>query len=179
VLVRATDRDALHTLMTALSDNQRLGVDAQTEAKYYADMTSSGLPLEALGMFVAAIMAVGSAFGAMNTMYAAVARRGREIATLRALGFSRFSILRSFFAESVLLSLFGGLLGCLLTLPLNRITTGVGSFTTFSEVAFNFHVGVAAIAVGLVFAASIGAVGGFLPAWAASRRNLLVAMRES
>ena len=85
-------------------------------------------------------MAVGSSFAAMNTMYAAVARRSREIGTLRVLGFSRGSILFSFFLESVLLSALGGLLGCLLVLPLNGITTGIGNFITFSEIAFNFRV---------------------------------------
>ena len=78
-------------------------------------------------MFVAIIMAVGSSFAAMNTMYAAVARRAREIGTLRVLGFSRGSILLSFFLESVLLSALGGVLGCLLVLPLNGLTTGIGN----------------------------------------------------
>ena len=81
---------------------------------------------------VAIIMAVGSSFAAMNTMYAAVARRAREIGTLRVLGFSRGSILFSFFVESVLLAGLGGLLGCLLVIPLNGVTTAVGN-TNFSE----------------------------------------------
>ncbi len=97
-------------------------------------------PLQALGIFVSIIMAVGSSFAAMNTMYAAVARRANEIGTLRVLGFSRGSILFSFFLESLLLSVLGGLLGCLLVLPLNNVETGIGNFITFSEIAFNFRV---------------------------------------
>jgi ABC-type antimicrobial peptide transport system permease subunit len=148
------------------------------EQDYYANMTSSGTPMEVLGLSVAVIMAIGSGFGAMNTMYAAVARRGREIGTLRSLGFSRKSILVSFMFESVLLSLAGGIIGCLIALPLNGLTTAVGSFQTFSEIAFNFRVGASAILAGLGFAAIIGALGGFLPALAASRRDLLQSLRE-
>jgi putative ABC transport system permease protein len=86
---------------------------------------------------VAIIMAIGSSFAAMNTMYAAVARRSREIGTLRVLGFSKGSILTSFLLESVLLSALGGVLGCLLALPLNGITTRIGN-SSFSETAFAF-----------------------------------------
>ena len=120
-------------------DDRRLNVTAITEKAYYASQTSAAAPLQFLGMFISIVMAVGSSFAAMNTMYAAVARRAREIGTLRVLGFSRGGILFSFFLESLLLSVLGGLLGCLLVLPLNNITTGVGSFVTFSEIAFNFE----------------------------------------
>src|SRR5229473_571845 len=95
----------------------RLNVSALSEKEYYARQTISALPIQFLGIFVSVIMAVGSGFAAMNTMYAAVARRSQEIGTLRVLGFSRGSILLSFFLESVLLSVLGGLLGCLLVLP--------------------------------------------------------------
>ncbi len=86
--------------------------------------TNSAAPVQYLGVFIAIIMAVGSSFAAMNTMYAAVARRAKEVGTLRVLGFSRGSILTSFFLESLLLSLLGGAIGCLLVLPLNNVTTG-------------------------------------------------------
>lgn len=161
-----------------IADDQRLGSNVVGEKAYYARMTESGLPLQILGFFVATIMAVGSAFAATNTMYAAVARRAREIGTLRALGFGRFAILRSFVFESVCLSLVGGILGILLALPINGLTTGVGNFTTFSEVAFQFRVDAKAIAFGLAFAALIGAIGGFLPAWSAARVDVVRAMRE-
>jgi ABC-type antimicrobial peptide transport system permease subunit len=114
----------------------------------------------------------------MNTMYAAVARRAREIGTLRVLGFSRGSILFSFLIESMLLALLGGLIGVLLTLPLNGVTTGIGNFVTFSEIAFNFHVGPKTITMGLIFAMLMGAVGGLFPALMAAKKEILIALRE-
>jgi putative ABC transport system permease protein len=179
VLVRATDAGAADRLIDQIKYDRQLDATALPEQEYYANMTTSGVPLQVLGTFVAAIMAVGSAFGAMNTMYAAVARRGREIGTLRSLGFSRRSILASFMAESVALSILGGIIGCVLAWPLNWVTTGIGNFETFSEIAFNFRVGPLAIAVGMGFAATIGLVGGYLPARAAARRDLLTALREA
>lgn len=179
LLVRLQSESAMPALKKTIEDDQRLGSSVMSEKTYYANMTSSGAPLQVLGFSVAVIMAVGSAFAATNTMYAAVARRAREIGTLRALGFGRWAILRSFIAESVCLALIGGLLGVLIALPINGLTTGVGNFVTFSEVAFKFRVGPAEILDGLLFAAFIGAIGGFLPAWAASRNNIVANMREA
>jgi len=178
VLVRADTPADLKNLIDNIKSDRQLNATALKEQDYYASMTEAGAPLEVLGIAVAVIMAVGSGFGAMNTMYAAIARRGREIGTLRSLGFSRISILMSFMFESIVLSLLGGVLGCLLAVPLNGLTTGVGNFATFSEVAFQFRIGVMAVVVGLTFAAVIGALGGFLPALAASRRDLLQSLRE-
>ena len=178
VLVRATDRVALNALINELKADQRLNVMAVPETKYYNDQTASAVPVQALGTFVAAIMAIGSIFAAMNTMYAAVARRAREIGTLRVLGFSRGGILTSFFLESLLLSLIGGVLGCLLVLPLNNLTTSMGSWTTFSEVAFNFRVTPQIMLVGVVFALIMGVFGGLLPARMAARKEILTALRE-
>ncbi len=168
----------LASMRKTVDDDQRLGVQLLSEKDYYGRMTQSGAPLQALGFSVAVIMAVGSAFAATNTMYAAVARRTREIGTLRALGFGRWAILWSFMLESICLALLGGILGVLIALPVNGFTTGVGNFQTFSEVAFKFQIGPGAIALGLGFAALIGAIGGFLPAWAAAKKNVIVAMRE-
>ena len=130
------------------------------------------------GTLVAFVMAVGSSFAAMNTMYAAVARRSREIGTLRVLGFSRGSILASFLIEASLLSLAGGVIGLVLALPLNGVTTGIGNFNTFSEISFNFHIGPAAALKALGFALAMGLVGGLLPAVMASRKEILTALRE-
>ena len=137
----------------------------------------TGLTL--LGIFVAIIMSIGSSFAAMNTMYASVARRAKEIGTLRVLGFSRGSILISFLIESLLLALLGGLLGCLIALPLNGVTTGVGNFETFSETSFNFRVGPESMLVGLLFALVVGAIGGLFPAASAARKEILTALRET
>lgn len=179
VLLRATDEATVPALINSLNDDRRLGVDAQTEKSYYEAQTSSGALLQYLGIFISIIMAVGSSFAAMNTMYAAVARRAREIGTLRVLGFSRGSILFSFLIESLLLSALGGLLGCLLVLPLNNITTAVGSFVTFSEIAFNFRVSPQIMAAGLAFALVMGALGGLFPARMAARKEILTALRDA
>jgi putative ABC transport system permease protein len=178
VLVRAADSVALEPLRHAIDGNRRLGATAVTEQAYYERMTAAGRPLELLGIVVAAIMALGSGFAAMNTMYAAVARRAREIGTLRTLGFSRGSILLSFLVESVLLSILAGILGSLLALPLNWVTTRVGSFVSFSEIAFRFHVGIGEVVTGVMFAAVLGVFGGILPARAAARKEILSALRE-
>jgi putative ABC transport system permease protein len=178
ILIRAQDEIAADALVKRISSDQRVNVSAQTEKSYYDAQTSSGLPVTILGIFVSVIMAVGSSFAAMNTMFAAVARRAREIGTLRVLGFSRGSILVSFFAESVLLSMLGGLIGCLLVLPLNGVTTGVGNFSTFSETSFNFTVTPLIMLVGVSFAVLLGAIGGFFPAHSASKKEILNALRE-
>lgn len=178
LLIRTSSPDALATLSDKIKNDQRLNAAVITEKDYYAGMTSAGEPLQVVGFSVAVIMAIGSAFAATNTMYAAVARRSKEIGTLRALGFTRSMILRSFALESVFLAVLGGIAGVCLALPLNGITTAVGSFSTFSDISFQFRVGPQAIAAGLVFAAVIGMIGGFLPAWSASRRDVIQAMRE-
>jgi putative ABC transport system permease protein len=177
-LVRAVDLSSVSALVNSIKDDVRLNEDAIPEKEYYDRQTSAGAPLQAMGIFVSLIMAVGSCFAAMNTMYAAVARRGKEIGTLRVLGFSRTSILFSFFLESLLLSIIGGLLGVLLVLPLNNVTTGITSFFTFSEIAFNFRVSPAVILTGIVFALFMGALGGFFPARSAARKEILTALRD-
>jgi putative ABC transport system permease protein len=130
-------------------------------------------------MFVAIIMAIGSSFAAMNTMYAAVARRSAEIGTLRVLGFSKLGILISFLIESLLLSLLGGIIGCLLVLPLNNFTTGIGSFITFSEFTFDFRITPGIMLTGIAFALVMGALGGLFPASSAARKQILTALREN
>jgi putative ABC transport system permease protein len=177
-LVRAVDAAALQALIRDISDDRRLNCSAQTEIDYYAGQTQTGRPVQYIGMIVAIIMAVGSSFAAMNTMYAAVARRAREIGTLRVLGFSRASILLSFVVESLLLSLVGGLLGCLLALPLNTVTAALGNITTFSEIAFSFRVTVGIAATGIGFALLMGVLGGWFPARQAARKEILTALRE-
>jgi putative ABC transport system permease protein len=177
ILLRATDPMGLSALVNSTNDDRRLNAVAIPEPEYYASQTSAGAPLEFLGIFVAVIMAVGSGFAAMNTMYAAVAKRTREIGMLRTLGFSQGSIRLSFLLESLLLSFFAGVLGCVIALPLNLVSTGVGSFVTFSEITFNFHVGVEPILAGQMFALLLGALGGFFPARSAARLEILAALR--
>jgi putative ABC transport system permease protein len=178
ILLRATDPVTVAALVNALNNDQRLTVSARTETSYYEAQTKSGLLIEFLGFFISIIMAVGSGFAATNTMYAAVSRRAREIGTLRVLGFSRGSIMLSFLGESLLLSVLGGILGCLLVLPLNGITTGISNFTTFSEVAFNFRVTPVIMLTGVGFAMILGAMGGLFPARSAAKKEILTALRE-
>ncbi len=177
-LVRATDELSRNALINDLKADQRLNVDARTEKDYYAQQTVSAIPIAALGMFVAVIMAIGSSFAGMNTMFAAVARRSREIGTLRILGFSKGSILIAFFLESLGLALIGGLVGVVLVLPISNVTTAIGSFTSFSEISFNFQVTPTLIAAGLAFALIMGALGGLIPAYLASRKQILNALRD-
>jgi len=177
-LIRASDDVARQALINDLSTDPRLNVKAQTEKEYYAAQSNSGMLISFLGTFVATIMAIGSCFAAMNTMYAAVARRAKEIGTLRVLGFSRFSILSSFLIESVALAILGGLIGILLVLPLNNLSTGIGSFVTFSEIAFQLRVSPSIMLTGLIFAIIIGAFGGLLPAANAARQQILNALRQ-
>jgi putative ABC transport system permease protein len=177
VLLRATDPVAAKALINDIANDQKLNLDAISEKDYYEAQTNSGVVIESLGIFVSIIMGIGSSFAAMNTMYAAVARRSSEIGTLRVLGFSRGSILFSFFVESILLAALGGLVGCLLVLPLNGLTTGIGNFATFSEIDFNFRVTPQIMALGVAFAMVLGALGGLFPARSASRKEILVALR--
>jgi putative ABC transport system permease protein len=177
-LLRATDEVSAQALINELTNDRALNVDATSEKAYYESQTASGAPLQILGTIVAFIMAIGSCFAAMNTMYAAVARRAPEIGTLRVLGFSKAGILTSFFLESVVLSLIGGLIGCLLVLPLNNFQTGIGNFVTFSEIVFEFRVTPAIMAVGVFFALVMGALGGLFPAASAARKQILTALRS-
>jgi putative ABC transport system permease protein len=178
VLLRARDTASVPALANSLNDDRRLNAFAQTERGYYERQAAAGDSLRMLGLFVSAIMAIGSGFAAMNAMYAAVDRRTREIGTLRVLGFSRASILLAFLFESVLLALAGGVLACVLVLPLNSISTAVGNSVTMSEVAVNFRVDTAVLLAGMGYAAMLGIAGGLLPARMASRREILAALRE-
>ena len=177
-LLQASDPVGKAALIRDLSDDQRLNVDAIGETDYYERQTRSAAPVQFVGIFVAALMAIGSSFAAMNTMYAAVSHRSREIGTLRVLGFSKGEILLSFLMESLVLAALGGILGCLLVLPLNNLSSGIGSFTTFSETTFQFRVTPAIVGVGMLFAGFMGAIGGLFPASNAARKEILVALRS-
>jgi putative ABC transport system permease protein len=176
--LRATDAVSAQALKNRVSDDQRLQLDGALETEYYAKQTSSGNVIRYIGWVVAIIMAIGSSFAAMNTMYAAVAYRSREIATLRVIGFSRPSILTSFVFEAVLLSLLGAIVGILLMLPFNGMTTGTQNQTTFSEVVFSLQMTPRVVGWAVAFAVVMGLVGGIAPAWHAARRDILAALRD-
>ena len=178
VLVHATDPVAAQALKNRMNDDQRLRLDAFLEPDYYAEQTKSGAPIQFVGTVVAFVMAVGSCFAAMNTMYAAVAYRSREIATLRILGFSRPSIITSFVIESILLALVGAALGLILMLPFNGLTTGTANAMTFSETVFSVRITLGVMITAILFAVTMGLFGGIAPAWHASRREILAALRD-
>jgi putative ABC transport system permease protein len=123
-------------------------------------------------------MAIGAVFGALNTMYSAVAERGREIATMRALGFGGPAVVFSFVIEALLIALVGGLIGCLVVLPLNGLTTGAMNLQTFSHLAFAFKITPELLVKGVLFALVMGLVGGLLPAVRAATRPVAQALRE-
>jgi len=177
-LIRATDPVAADALKNRVSDDQRLKLNGMLETDYWAKQTSSGNPIKFVGMIVAVIMAIGSCFAAMNTMYAAVAYRSREIATLRVIGFSRPSILTSFVFESVMLSLLGALVGIILMLPFNGMTTGTNNPVTFSEAVFSLRMTPGVVGSAIVFAVVMGLFGGIAPAWHAARRQILASLRD-
>jgi putative ABC transport system permease protein len=179
VTVHLTSPDSFNTLKDSLTTDPRLNVDVIREIDYYAKQSTVMTRLiTILGGFVAAIMAVGAIFGALNTMYSAVSERGREIATMRALGFSTFNVLLSFLFEALLISFAGGILGCLVVLPLNGWTTNTMNFQTFSNIAFAFKITLDLLLMGIVFALVMGVLGGFFPAIRAATRPVAVALRE-
>jgi putative ABC transport system permease protein len=178
-LLEATDEVTAAALRKSLEGDRRLNVTVLSEKEYYDAQMISATPLRFLGFFVCIIMAIGSSFAAMNTMYAAVARRATEVGTLRILGFTRGSILLSFILESLLLALVGGVIACIIVSPLNNVTTGLGNFITFSETSFNFRIGPEVMAIGLLFSLLLGAAGGFLPARQAAKKEILTALREA
>jgi len=178
--LRLTNPALLASFDKDLRANPRVQLQLDSEPKYYEDLAGpTAGALLGLAAFVAVIMGIGAVFGAMNTMYAIVAQRTREIGTLRALGFSRFSILVSFVLESVLLALIGGVLGCLLAFTMNGYTAGTGQTQSFSEMAFAFRITPPVLVFGMVFAVVMGFVGGLLPAFRASRMPITRALREA
>jgi putative ABC transport system permease protein len=178
VMVRAESVATRDGLANRIAAEQRLKLEAKPETVYYDEQTSAGAPIRGLGMFVAIVMGFGACFGGMNTMYAAVAVRTREIGTLRALGFSKGSIMTSFVIESVIIALIGGALGCLLALPVNGIATGTMNFRTFSELAFSFQITPDLVLTAMIFAGVLGLLGGLLPSRFAARMPITKALRE-
>lgn len=179
VTVHLASPDSLQQFKDAVSSDPRLNVDVSREIDYYSKQSTRLTSLiTILGGLIAFIMAIGAIFGALNTMYSAVAERGREIATMRALGFGGPSVVFSFVIEALLIAFVGGLLGCLVVLPLNGLTTGAMNLQTFSHLAFAFKITPELLVKGVIFALVMGFVGGLLPAVRAARRPVAQALRE-
>jgi putative ABC transport system permease protein len=180
LVVRMKDAADIPTLDKWIRAQPQMQLQAVSERKYYEDQAGPlASILRSLATVVAFIMAVGAVFGAMNTMYAIVAARTREIGTLRSLGFSRRAILFSFVVESVFLAIIGGVVGCLLAFPMNGFSTGTGQTQSFSEIAFAFRITPAIMMSGMVFATAMGLIGGLLPAFRAARMPITSALREA
>ena len=179
ILLRpSADAGVVAALTNRIESNRDLSVRVLPETEYYKEQTSTGAPIQFLGSFLAIVMSIGAVFSAMNTMYATVGARIREIGTLRVLGYKRRAIYVSFMIESILLALLGGALGCAFALPLNGIATGTLSWNTFTEVAFEFRITGELLAKGMAFALIMGILGGLLPARLAARKPVLDALRS-
>ncbi len=179
VTVHLTSPDSFQQFKDAVTSDPRMNVDITREIDYYAKQSTTMTRLiTVLGGLVAAIMAVGAVFGALNTMYSAVAERGREIATMRALGFGTWNVILSFLFEALMISFVGGIFGCLAVLPLNGLTTNTMNFQTFSNLAFAFKITLNLLLLGVLFALVMGVLGGLLPAIRAASRPVAHALRD-
>ncbi len=180
VVVRMKDPAAIPELDRWIRAQPQMQLQALSERRYYEEQAGPlARALRGLATFVAVVMGIGAVFGAINTMYAIVSARTREIGTLRALGFSRRAILASFLIESVLLATVGGAIGCLLAFPMNGYTTGTGQTQSFSEIAFAFRITPAIVLTGMAFAVAMGVLGGLLPALRGARMAITSALREA
>jgi putative ABC transport system permease protein len=180
LVLRMKDPAAIPELDRFIRAQPQMQLQALSERQYYEEQAGPlARVLRGLASFVAIVMGIGAVFGAINTMYAIVAARTREIGTLRALGFRRRSILAAFLIESVILALAGGVIGCLLAFPMNGFSTGTGQTQSFSEIAFNFRITPGIVVIGLVFAMLMGLVGGLLPALRGARLPITSALREA
>jgi len=178
ITFRLKDPAAFAEAQRSLQADKRMTVDVHRESAFYAQQSQllSNI-MSFLAIVITAIMAVGAVFGAINTMYAAVASRAPEIAVLMTLGFKPWTVLVSFLAESAFIALIGGILGCLFALPINGIVTGTTNWSSFSEIAFSFRITPLLLGVGIAFAVLMGVIGGFFPALRAARLQVVQALR--
>jgi putative ABC transport system permease protein len=177
--VHLTSPAAFNQFKDSITSDPQLNLEVEREVDYYAKQSSAMTQLiTVLGGLVAAVMAIGAVFGALNTMYSAVAERGREIATMRALGFSSWNVILSFLFEALLISFIAGIIGCVVVLPLNGMTTQTMNFSTFSNIAFAFKITLNLLVMGVIFALAMGVLGGLLPAVRAALRPVAVSLRE-
>jgi putative ABC transport system permease protein len=178
VTLRLDSPSKFDAFRATVESDKRLGLEALIETNYYEKQSEgTSLFILALGIIISIFFAAGATFGAVITMYAAVAQRQREIGTLRALGFSRFSILFSFLLESCLLALAGGLLGAAAAFCLGFVKISMMNFATWQEISFSFDPNPVVLAVAVLFAIGMGVGGGILPAWRAARVSPVEAMR--
>ena len=179
VNLRARDAAAKEALVKRIRDDEQFNLKVIDEEQYYEDQLEASSFILIVGYLIAGFLTIGAMFAAANTMYAAVASRGREIGTLRAIGFRRRTILACFLLESVLLCLLGGALGCLATLPLNGLSTGTANWATFSEITFEFRFGLNVLLWAISMSVAMGLLGGLFPAIRAVRLRITDALRQA
>jgi putative ABC transport system permease protein len=178
VIARLRAPEDFPAFKALLEGDPRVRVQVLREPEYYEKQSRVVTTLiTVLGSLVAAVMALGAVFGALNTMYSAVSERSREIAVLRAIGFGGGAIVLSFFVEALIIAFAGGVVGCLAVLPVNGITTGTINWQTFSHLAFAFRITPDLLLLGMGFALLMGAVGGLPPAIRAARANVAHTLR--
>jgi putative ABC transport system permease protein len=180
VSVRLNSPAVFQAFKDALTSNPQLNVQVIRQSDYYVQQSEAVTRLvTTLGFLIAFLMAIGAVFGALNTMYSAVAARTREIATLRALGFGGGAVVVSLMLESVLLALLGGVIGgCLAYFAFNNFHTSTMNFQSFSQITFAFRVTPELLLRGIIWAALIGIIGGLFPAIRAARMPIAAALRE-
>ena len=178
VLIRCASPEALTRLKNVIQDGKQFNLDARPTLTYFSDQNIGGKMIKSFGFVLAIVLGIGAVFGAANTMYAAVASRTREIATMRVLGFTRLAIWFSFVIESALLGFAGGALGAAAGyLMFNNMATGTVNWISFSELAFQFRVTPELMGIAVLLATVMGIVGGFFPAFRASRMTIARALR--
>ncbi|WP_165232414.1 ABC transporter permease [Aquisphaera insulae] len=178
VQLRAASPVDFAAIQKTLTEDTQFRLAALPETSYFETQARSSLFLKVAGSLIAVLLTFGAMFAAANTMFAAVKSRTREIGTMRALGFSQWDVLISFMGESLLLCTLGGVLGILLTLPLNLLTIETSNFSTFSSVSITFRFGWFVAAVALTMTIAMGLFGGILPALRAVRQEVIAALRE-
>jgi putative ABC transport system permease protein len=178
LVFRLADLNTLPAVKAAIAADPRLQVEAKPETQFYAEQSEAlATFIKYLGLFLSVIFSIGAMVGAMITMFAAVAQRTGEIATLRALGFRRGSVMVAFLLESLLLSLVGGLIGLLAASAMQTVNISTTNFQTFSELAFQFKLTLVIVIQTILFALFMGLMGGFVPAWAAGRMKIVDGLR--
>jgi ABC-type lipoprotein release transport system permease subunit len=178
VLVKTTDEKSFDAIKSAIKNDNRLKLQARSEYQYYADQMNGLIGIKILVSIVTFFMVLGAILGTMNTMFSSIAPRQRELATMRALGFKRRTIIGAVILESAIVALLGGLAGWLLSLPINGMSTGTVNWSTFSEVAFSFKVDLVVVKSGMFIALAAGIYGGALPAIRSARKPIVNALRE-
>jgi putative ABC transport system permease protein len=178
LLVKTTDAVGATNLTARIEKDKTLSLKVIPETEFYKTQTATGMAIQFIGTVLAIAMSIGAVLAAMNTMYASVGARTREVGTLRVLGFRRRTILLSFLIEGAFLALLGGILGCFLAWPMNGVATGTMNFNSFSEVVFEFRITATLVAEALIFSMALGVFGSLFPAIRAARLPVISSLKS-